>query len=458
MRILVLGSGGREHALAWKLAQSSLVQALFIAPGNAGTQSLTLANGNKAQNIALSPNHFPSVKEALIQHRVDMMVVGPEAPLVKGITDYCREQEELKDLLVVGPDKKGALLEGSKDYAKQFMNTYGIPTASSCTFTADQYNQASQYLETLQPPYVLKADGLAAGKGVIIEPDRKTAGKSLKEMMSGKFGEAGDKVVIESFLEGIEVSVFILTDGVHYKILPNAKDYKRIGHGNTGLNTGGMGAVSPVPFADALFMKKVEERIIRPTLKGLQAEGCLYKGFLFFGLMNCNGDPHVIEYNVRMGDPETQSVMMCLQGDLAAACMSLQTGTLQNTDLTTGTDHCVTVVAAMEGYPGSYTKGHLIEGLYKVKKAEVFHMGTAEASSGRAEASSSRVVTSGRRVVTSGGRVLAVSAVGSGLVEARERAYEQLLQVKFEGMYYREDIGCDLIQEYDLIPEEKSML
>ena len=432
MKILVLGSGGREHALAWKLAQSPLVEELFLAPGNAGTKTVVLHNGTKAQNISLSPLDFPAVKESLLKHAISMLVVGPEAPLVKGIADYCHRQEELKDLLVVGPTAAGAQLEGSKDFAKQFMNKYDIPTAAYKTFTANEYSQACDYLETQKAPYVLKEDGLAGGKGVIIAPTKEEACTCLKEMMDGQFGQAGDKVVIESFLQGMEVSVFVLTDSKDYKILPNAKDYKRIGEGDTGLNTGGMGAVSPVPFADDAFMEKVEQRVIRPTLQGLAAEGISYQGFLFFGLMNCGGDPYVIEYNVRMGDPETQSVMLCLEGDLAAACMSLKTGNLQEVRLEPSSCYAVTVVASMEGYPGDCEKGKRIEGLEKTAGAQVFHMGTADAMASRG-------------TVTAGGRVLAVGACGQTLEQAQQAAYRQLADIRFDGMYYRKDIGNDLL-------------
>ncbi|MFY9115973.1 MAG: phosphoribosylamine--glycine ligase [Bacteroidales bacterium] len=438
MKILVLGSGGREHALAWKLAQSPLVDELYVAPGNAGTGTVVLYNGKQTHNISLSPLDFPKVKDTLRSHGIDMLVVGPEEPLVKGIADYCHKQPELQDVLVVGPTAAGAQLEGSKDFAKQFMHTYGIPTAGYKTFTNKAYAEACDFMETQQAPYVLKADGLAAGKGVIIAPDKTEAQKCLKEMMDGQFGQAGDKVVIESFLRGIEVSVFILTDGTDYKILPNAKDYKRIGEGDTGLNTGGMGAVSPVPFADKAFMDKVEQRIIRPTLQGLRKEGIDYKGFLFFGLMNCAGDPYVIEYNVRMGDPETQSVMLCLEGDLAAACMSLKTGTLQQIPLKPSAGHAVTVVAAMEGYPGPCDKGKRIEGLEQVTGATVFHMGTTEEATGLNR-------KKGTAVVTAGGRVLAVGAREAMLEQAQQTVYRQLKQVHFTGMYYRTDIGNDLL-------------
>jgi phosphoribosylamine---glycine ligase len=429
MKVLVLGSGGREHALAWKLAQSPLVSDLFVGPGNPGTSSLALTNGKQVQNVALLTNNFQSVENVLRQHAIDMLVVGPEEPLVMGITDYCKNREGLENLLVIGPDSLGARLEGSKDYAKAFMTACRIPTARYRTFTCEQYPEACLYLDSQEPPYVLKADGLAAGKGVLVEPDLVKARANLKEMMEGKFGAAGSKIVVEEFLRGTEVSVFILTDGVHYKVLPEAKDYKRIGEHDQGPNTGGMGAVSPVPFADGNFIKKVEKRIIKPTLEGLAGKGCDYRGFLFFGLINCNGEPYVIEYNVRMGDPETESVMMRMQGDLAAACYSLKTKTLDKVALSAANCHSVTVVAASGGYPGSIKKGFPIRGLNQVKEATVFHMGTSAMP----------------QVVTAGGRVLAVSATGSTLLSAREKAYQQLSAISFTDMIYRKDIGEDLM-------------
>ena len=429
MRILVLGSGGREHALAWKLSQSPLVSNLFVGPGNPGTSSLTLTNGKQVQNVALLTNDFQSVENVLLQYAIDMLVVGPEEPLVMGIADYCKNRKGLENILVIGPDRRGASLEGSKDHAKAFMTACRIPTALYRTFSCGQYAEACLYLDSLEPPYVLKADGLAAGKGVLVEPNLDKARAGLKEMMEGKFGAAGNKVVVEQFLRGTEVSVFILTDGIHYKVLPEAKDYKRIGEHDQGPNTGGMGAVSPVPFADADFMKKVEERIIKPTLEGLAIRGCDYQGFLFFGLINCNGDPYVIEYNVRMGDPETESVMMRLEGDLAAACYSLKTKTLDKVALSAASCHSVTVVAASGGYPGQVKKGFPVRGLDHVKEATVFHMGTSAMP----------------HVVTAGGRVLAVSATGSTLLTAREKAYRQLSSISFSDMVYRKDIGEDLM-------------
>ena len=429
MRILVLGSGGREHALAWKLSQSHLVSDLFVGPGNPGTSSLTLTNGKQVQNVALLTNDFQSVENVLLQYAIDMLVVGPEEPLVMGIADYCKNRKGLENILVIGPDRRGASLEGSKDHAKAFMTACRIPTALYRTFSCGQYAESCLYLDSLEPPYVLKADGLAAGKGVLVEPNLDKARAGLKEMMEGKFGAAGNKVVVEQFLRGTEVSVFILTDGIHYKVLPEAKDYKRIGEHDQGPNTGGMGAVSPVPFADADFMKKVEERIIKPTLEGLAIRGCDYQGFLFFGLINCNGDPYVIEYNVRMGDPETESVMMRLEGDLAAACYSLKTKTLDKVALSAASCHSVTVVAASGGYPGQVKKGFPVRGLDHVKEATVFHMGTSAMP----------------HVVTAGGRVLAVSATGSTLLTAREKAYRQLSSISFSDMVYRKDIGEDLM-------------
>ncbi|MFA5769689.1 MAG: phosphoribosylamine--glycine ligase [Bacteroidales bacterium] len=429
MKILVLGSGGREHALAWKLVQSPLVEELFVAPGNPGTVALTLTNGKHVVNVALSPANFPAIRSALLQYHIDMLVVGPEEPLVKGIKDFCLQDPALSHILVVGPGSDGARLEGSKDYAKGFMYAYNIPTARYQTFDADHYREACLFLETMRAPYVLKADGLAAGKGVLIETDLQQAREHLKEILDGKFGTAGNKVVVEEFLDGIEVSVFVITDGIHYKILPEAKDYKRIGEHDNGLNTGGMGAVSPVPFAAKEFMNKVEERIIRPTLSGLQKEGCDYRGFIFFGLMNCKGDPYLIEYNIRMGDPETESVVMRLQGDLAAACAALKNRSLDKTDLSLNNKHCVTVVTVSGGYPGPYEKGYDIEGLDRVRDATVFHMGT----------------TGEHPIKTAGGRVLAVSALASTPEHAREKAYRELSRISFRDMYYRKDIGEDLM-------------
>lgn len=429
MKILVLGSGGREHALSWKLVQSPLVEELFVAPGNPGTAALTLTNGKHVVNVALSPANFSAVRTVLLQYHIDMLVVGPEEPLVNGIRDFCQKDPQLSGVLVVGPGSDGARLEGSKDYAKGFMSSYDIPTARYRTFDAEHYAEACLFLETMKPPYVLKADGLAAGKGVLIETDLQQAKSHLKEIMDGKFGAAGNKVVLEEFLEGVEVSVFILTDGLHYKILPEAKDYKRIGEHDSGLNTGGMGAVSPVPFAGRDFMRKVEERIIRPTLSGLQKEGCDYRGFIFFGLMNCAGDPYLIEYNVRMGDPETESVMLRLHGDLAAACAALKNRDLEKTDLSMHDQHSVTVVAVSGGYPGSYVKGYDIEGLDLIREATVFHMGTAGE----------------QKVKTAGGRVLAVSALAPTPEQAREKAYAELSRISFMNMYYRKDIGEDLL-------------
>lgn len=429
MKILVLGSGGREHALAWKLCQSPLVKELFVAPGNPGTAALTLTNGKHVVNVALSPANFPDIRSALLLYHIDILVVGPEEPLVKGIKNFCLQDPSLSNVIVVGPGSDGARLEGSKDYAKGFMSAYDIPTARYQTFDKNHYREACHFLETMHSPYVLKADGLAAGKGVLIEKNLQNAREHLKEILDGKFGTAGNKVVVEEFLDGIEVSVFIITDGIHYKILPEAKDYKRIGEQDSGLNTGGMGAVSPVPFAGEDFMKKVEERIIRPTLSGLQKEGCDYRGFIFFGLMNCAGDPYLIEYNVRMGDPESESVVMRLQGDLAAACAALKNRSLDKTDLGVSAQHSVTVVTVSGGYPDSYKKGYDIEGLDTVRDAMVFHMGTAGE----------------QKVKTAGGRVLAVSALASTLQLAREKAYGELSRISFKDMYYRKDIGKDLL-------------
>lgn len=420
---MVLGSGGREHALAWKLAQSNKVTALFAAPGNPGMASI-------ATLVPLKTTDFEQIKQALLAHRIDILVVGPEDPLVNGIADYCTADPLLQHLTVIGPSARGAQLEGSKDFAKQFLQRHAIPTAAYKTFTMAEYEPACAFLETLPAPYVLKADGLAAGKGVLIPLTLSQAQSDLRELMDGKFGTAGHKVVIEEFLKGIEVSVFVLTDGIHYKILPEAKDYKRIGEHDTGLNTGGMGAVSPVPFADRAFMEKVEQRIVIPTIEGLRQDGIPYKGFLFLGLMNCQGNPYVIEYNVRMGDPETEAVMMRLEGDLAEAFAAVGTGTLDQVALGASARAAVTVVGVSGGYPEAYAKGKEITGTADLTDGMLFHMGTALHEG---------------KTVTSGGRVLALSVLAADARTARQKAYEQWEHVHFEGLYFRRDIGMDVI-------------
>jgi phosphoribosylamine--glycine ligase len=422
INILIVGSGGREHAMAWKIKQSPKLNQLFIAPGNAGTSLL-------GTNIPVGVSDFEGLKKAVLDNQIDLVLVGPEVPLCEGLHDYFSADEQLKNIRFVGPYKLGAQLEGSKDFAKEFMVRHQIPTAKYLAVTSENLAEGLSFLKTMNSPYVLKADGLAAGKGVLIISDIQEAQDSLREMLDGQFGAASSKVVIEEFLSGIECSVFAITDGSDYRILPVAKDYKRIGEGDTGLNTGGMGSISPVPFADEIFMQKVEERIIKPTVEGLKKDQIPYNGFIFFGLISCGGEPMVIEYNVRMGDPETETVMLRIKSDFVDLLIGAADGTLDETSIEIDERTAAAVMLVSGGYPGDYIKGKVITGLDRIDRSMVFHAGTAQR---------------GEAVCTDGGRVLAISSYGENMHEALNLSYENARLIDYEGMYFRKDLGFDL--------------
>ncbi len=422
MNILILGSGGREHTFAYQLKKSELCDALFVAPGNAGTEAI-------AQNLDLKVTDFNAIEKAVVKHDIKMVVVGPEDPLVQGIADYFSASETLKDVMLIGPSERGALLEGSKERAKEFMAMHNIPTAAYESFTKESLEAGKAFLETLQPPYVLKADGLAAGKGVLILEDIEEAKNELEKMLSGKFGDASNTVVIEEFLDGIELSVFVLTDGKNYKVLPTAKDYKRIGEGDKGLNTGGMGAISPVPFADEELMQKIEDRIVKPTVEGLQKEEINYKGFIFIGLIKVNNEPYVIEYNVRMGDPETEVVLPRIKTDLGKLLQATFQQKLNTIDLEIDNRAATTVMTVSGGYPEAYEKGKEISGIEAIEDSIVFHAGTT--------------VKDGK-IVTNGGRVIAITSLDEDYKKALKKSYQNIEKLSFDRMYFRKDIGFDL--------------
>ena len=424
MNVLILGSGGREHAIAWKIAQSPLLDKLYVAPGNPGTAQL-------ATNLPCALSDFEAIRSLVLSHQIELVIVGPEVPLVEGLADFFLADDSLKHVQFLGPDKHAAQLEGSKDFAKQFMMRHGIPTAKYATFTKASIEEGHRFLETLNPPYVLKADGLAAGKGVLILNSLIEAQESLTTLLGGQFGEASARVVIEEFLTGVELSVFALTDGKDYVLLPEAKDYKRIGEGDTGLNTGGMGAVSPVPFADKVFMQKVEEQIVKPTMRGIREENMRYTGFVFFGLINVNGDPFVIEYNCRMGDPETEVVMPRIASDVLPLFSAAASGTLAGMSLEKDPRAASTIMLVAGGYPEEYEKGSIISGLSKVQNSLVFHAGTKQ---------------SNEDIVTNGGRVLAITSYGHDIHDALRTSYENAARINWTDKYYRRDLGRDLLQ------------